>query len=110
MSRPSATACSRSRGLQVADPRNPQRLAVDTLDLDIHAGEIVGIYGLMASGRTEFLEAIAGRLPAAAGTIGFLGVDLKKTTVRERIRRGVALVPRTASATGSSRPCRWDTT
>ena len=81
------------RGLQVTDPRNPQRLAVDSLDLDIHAGEIIGIYGLMASGRTEFLEAIAGRLPAAAGTIEFLGVDLKKTPVRERIRRGVALVP-----------------
>ena len=50
--------------LQVADPANPERLAVDGLDLEIRAGEIVGIYGLMASGRTELLEAIAGRTPS----------------------------------------------
>ena len=81
------------RGLQVADPANPERLAVDGLDLDIRAGEIVGVYGLMASGRTELLEAIAGRLPVTAGTVVFEGDDLGRAPVRERIRRGIALVP-----------------
>ena len=59
--------------LQVADPSNPQRLAVDGIDLVIRAGEIVGVYGLMASGRTELLEAIAGRLPVTSGSVTFDG-------------------------------------
>ncbi len=81
------------RRLQVADPSNPHRLAVDGIDLEIHTGEIVGIYGLMASGRTELLEAIAGRLPVASGSVRFDGEDLDRESVRERIRRGIALVP-----------------
>ncbi len=81
------------RGLQVTDPANPQRLAVDDLDLDVHSGEIVGVYGLMASGRTEFLEAVAGRLPATTGIITFDGEDVASLSIRERIRRGIALVP-----------------
>ena len=79
--------------LQVADPSNPHRLAVDGIDLEIRAGEIVGVYGLMASGRTELLEAIAGRLPVASGTVTFAGDELTDESVRERIRRGIALVP-----------------
>jgi erythritol transport system ATP-binding protein len=81
------------RALQVADPTNPQRLAVDGIDVDVRAGEIVGIYGLMASGRTEFMEAVAGRLPLAAGLVEFDGRQLEGQTVRQRIRSGVALVP-----------------
>ena len=79
--------------LQVADPSNPQRLAVDGIDLVIRAGEIVGVYGLMASGRTELLEAIAGRLPVTSGSVTFDGDLLGTESVRERIRRGIALVP-----------------
>ena len=79
--------------LQVADPSNPHRLAVDDIDLEIRAGEIVGVYGLMASGRTELLEAIAGRLPVTSGTVTFEGRVLDGESVRERIRRGIALVP-----------------
>ncbi len=79
--------------LTVADPSNPLRLAVDGIDLEIRAGEIVGVYGLMASGRTELLEAIAGRLPVTSGTVTFAGTELGSESVRERIRRGIALVP-----------------
>jgi erythritol transport system ATP-binding protein len=81
------------RGLSVADPGNPGRLAVEELDLDVHAGEIVSIYGLMGAGRTELLETLAGRLPVADGTVLVDGTDLTKATVGERIGRGLALVP-----------------
>jgi erythritol transport system ATP-binding protein len=80
-------------GVTVADPSNPNRLSIDEIDLEIHAGEIVGIYGLMASGRTELLEAIAGRLPITSGQLTFAGNQLDRESVRERIRRGIALVP-----------------
>ncbi len=81
------------RGLSVADPGNPGRLAVEELDLTVHAGEIVSIYGLMGAGRTELLETLAGRLQVADGTVVVDGADLTKATVGERISRGLALVP-----------------
>ena len=37
---------------------------VDRLSLDVRAGEIVCIYGLMGAGRTELLECVAGRMTA----------------------------------------------
>ena len=79
--------------VRVADRSNPHRLAVDGIDLELRAGEIVGVYGLMAAGRTELLEAIAGRLPLASGTVTYDGRDLRGESVRERIRQGIALVP-----------------
>ena len=93
--------------LQVADPANPERLAVDGLDLEIRAGEIVGVYGLMASGRTELLEAIAGRLPVDLGHVTFEGEDLGRAPVARADRAAASRwCPRTGSATGSSRRCR----
>jgi erythritol transport system ATP-binding protein len=81
------------RGLSVADPTNPGRLSVEELDLTVHAGEIVSIYGLMGAGRTELLETLAGRLPVADGEVRVEGADITKASVGDRIRRGLALVP-----------------
>ncbi len=77
----------------VADPHNPHRLAIDQVSLTLHEGEILGIYGLMGAGRTELLEAIAGRLTPAAGTISLDGEPLTNTSIRHRIGRGIVLVP-----------------
>lgn len=81
------------RGLSVADPGNPGRLAVADLDLTVHAGEIVCLYGLMGAGRTELLEALAGRLPVSAGAVLVDGVEVTTASIGERIDRGLALVP-----------------
>jgi erythritol transport system ATP-binding protein len=81
------------RGLSVADPSSPDRLAVDEVTFGVHAGEIVGVYGLMGCGRTELLEALAGRLPMAAGAADLDGEPLGTTGLRARIGRGLALVP-----------------
>ncbi|HEY3436235.1 MAG TPA: sugar ABC transporter ATP-binding protein [Actinotalea sp.] len=81
------------RGVSVADPANPGRLAVADLDLTVHAGEIVCLYGLMGAGRTELLEALAGRLPVSAGAVLVDGEDLTTATIGQRIDRGLALVP-----------------
>ncbi|NGN62597.1 sugar ABC transporter ATP-binding protein [Streptomyces sp. A7024] len=79
-------------GLSVADPATPGRLAVHDISTTVRAGETVGIYGLMGSGRTELLECLAGRLPAASGTVRLHGEPLTGD-VRRRIRTGVVLVP-----------------
>ena len=66
---------------------------VDHLSLQVRAGEIVCIYGLMGAGRTELLEAVAGRGELANGRVLLAGKDLAGLTIAERIARGLALVP-----------------
>ncbi|MDA0138820.1 sugar ABC transporter ATP-binding protein [Solirubrobacter sp. CPCC 204708] len=78
--------------LSVPDPRNPGRLSVDGVSLSVRAGEIVGLYGLMGAGRTELLEALAGRLKAVSGEVEIDG-ELIEGPVAARIARGLTLVP-----------------
>lgn len=63
------------------------------LNLDVRAGEIVCIYGLMGAGRTELLETVAGRLRATGGQIVLEGHEISHLSIGERIARGLALVP-----------------
>lgn len=79
--------------VSVRDSSNPERLSVDGLSLEVRAGEIVCLYGLMGAGRTELLEALAGRTPLASGRTLLEGQDIKGLSIAERIRRGLALVP-----------------
>ncbi|BDI21549.1 sugar ABC transporter ATP-binding protein [Herbiconiux sp. L3-i23] len=81
------------RDVSVADPSNASRLAVDRISLDVRAGEIVCLYGLMGAGRTELLEALAGRSPVQAGTVTVKGSIIDKQSIAERIGLGLALVP-----------------
>nr|WP_216845625.1 sugar ABC transporter ATP-binding protein [Rathayibacter sp. VKM Ac-2857] len=81
------------RGVSVADPSIPGRDVVDRIDLDVREGEIVCLYGLMGAGRTELLEAIAGRTAVTAGTISKSGRDLAGMSIAERIGAGLGLVP-----------------
>lgn len=81
------------RGVTIADPTNPSRLSVDGLNLDVRTGEIVCLYGLMGAGRTELLEALAGRLPIQSGTVTMRGTPIKRQSIAERIELGLALVP-----------------
>jgi erythritol transport system ATP-binding protein len=81
------------RDLTVLDADNPERAIVDGLDLDVRAGEIVCIYGLMGAGRTELLEAIAGKEAVAAGDIRLEGRSILSDSIADRISSGVGLVP-----------------
>ncbi|MGX5849138.1 sugar ABC transporter ATP-binding protein [Mesorhizobium sp. PL10] len=66
---------------------------VDHLSLDVKAGEIVCIYGLMGAGRTELLESVAGRVPMAGGRALLEGEDVSGLTIAQRIGKGLVLVP-----------------
>ena len=79
--------------LRVPDPDASGRLAVDGVSLQVRAGEIVCLYGLMGAGRTELLEALAGRQPIASGRVLLGGRDLRGMSVAERIAAGIGLVP-----------------
>ncbi len=64
-----------------------------TVDLTIHAGEIVGIAGLVGAGRTELLESLFGVRPRLGGSVSISGKSLTPGVPREAIRLGMALVP-----------------
>ena len=80
-------------GVTVLDPDNPERAVVKDLDLEVRAGEIVCIYGLMGAGRTELLETIAGRGRVERGEILLDGRSILGDSIAERIEHGVGLVP-----------------
>lgn len=78
--------------LRVADP-DSGRVAVHDMNLQVKAGEIVCLYGLMGAGRTELLEALAGRQPIASGRVLLNGVDIAGLSIEQRIAEGIGLVP-----------------
>jgi rhamnose transport system ATP-binding protein len=66
---------------------------VHDVSLDVHAGEIVGVFGLVGSGRTELLETVFGLHRAERGEVSVEGVPLARGSVLAATRAGVALVP-----------------
>lgn len=64
------------------------------VDLEISGGEILGIGGLVGSGRTTTLRALAGLEPGAKGALWVDGTRRRvPRSVREARRLGVALIP-----------------
>ncbi len=63
------------------------------ISFDVHPGEIVGIAGLVGSGRTELLRAIFGAEPADRGTLLVRGRPVRIRSPRDAIRQGIAMVP-----------------
>jgi ribose transport system ATP-binding protein len=65
---------------------------VRDISLSVRPGEIVGIAGLVGSGRTELLEAVFGQRPRDSGTVTVLGEELHGGPA-EAMARGVAMIP-----------------
>ena len=59
----------------------------------VHAGEVVGLAGLVGAGRTEIIRAIAGADPYDSGTIRVGGTQLRGGDIRAAIRAGVGHIP-----------------
>ncbi|CAM5774169.1 sugar ABC transporter ATP-binding protein [Labrys miyagiensis] len=81
------------RAEDICLPRVTGGLAVDHVSLAVRQGEIVGIYGLMGAGRSEFFDCVMGRHRHATGRIFIDGKPVAEKDVTGRIRRGLALIP-----------------
>ncbi|WP_082514389.1 MULTISPECIES: sugar ABC transporter ATP-binding protein [unclassified Frigoribacterium] len=77
-------------------------LRVDDLDVapklrgvsfEGRAGEVLGIAGLLGSGRTELLQAIAGFRPATGGTVSIAGSVVDRPTASRMLALGVGMTP-----------------
>jgi ribose transport system ATP-binding protein len=66
---------------------------VDSVDLDLYAGEVLGIAGLMGSGRSELARAIFGIDRISAGTISVRGEQVRIRRPQDAIDLGIVLVP-----------------
>ena len=67
--------------------------AVQAVSFELRRGEILGIAGMVGSGRTELLRMIFGVDRPDEGEIEFLGSAQRLRDPEEAIRRGIALVP-----------------
>ena len=63
------------------------------ISLKVHAGEVLGLGGLVGAGRTELAEVIFGAAAKQSGQILLNGKEINPKAPREAIDLGIALVP-----------------
>ncbi|QKW23327.1 sugar ABC transporter ATP-binding protein [Kitasatospora sp. NA04385] len=90
---PDARPALRARGLRV-------RHRVHDVGFDVHRGEVLGLGGLLGSGRSETAKAVVGALGADAGRVEVDGAELTRRSPAAAIRAGVVLLPEDRKAEG----------
>lgn len=74
--------------------------AIQPMDLDLHAGEVVGFAGLLGSGRTETASILFGVDKPDTGSISINGKKVTEHSPLNSIKRGIALCPEDRKAAG----------
>jgi len=72
----------------------------DGISLQVRAGEILGLAGLIGAGRSRLLRAIAGAERVHGGTIAVRGRRLRRNSIRSAKRYGIALIPEDRATEG----------
>ena len=78
--------------ISVEHPQNPKKQIVSGVSFEVRKGEILGIGGLVGSGRSELVNAVFGKIPRLSGSIYIDGRPRRITNPREAINAGIALV------------------
>ncbi|MFD8570640.1 sugar ABC transporter ATP-binding protein [Streptomyces sp. NPDC059639] len=70
------------------------------VSLEVRPGEVVGLGGLLGSGRSETAKAIAGALPTDSGRVVVAGAPVRTGSTPAAIRAGISLLPEDRKAEG----------
>ncbi|RKS80413.1 ribose transport system ATP-binding protein [Motilibacter peucedani] len=70
-----------------------RKLVLEDISLTVHPGEIVGLAGLLGSGRSETARAVFGAMPVDSGSVAVGGEVSRHRSPAASIRRGVAMLP-----------------
>ncbi|TXR91977.1 sugar ABC transporter ATP-binding protein [Bacillus sp. SH7-1] len=74
--------------------------AFENISFTVHAGEIVGIAGIIGSGRTELAEAIFGLKTIKSGSILLEGKSIDTCSLHKRLDEGLVYVPEDRARNG----------
>ena len=81
-------------GLCLDDTQRRGRRLLEDISLQVRAGEVLGIYGLMGAGRSELLGSVFGLFPdRVSGTVKMDGRPVRIASPRDAVRLGLALLP-----------------
>lgn len=62
------------------------------VNFEVHAGEVLGVSGLMGAGRTEIMQAIFGNMPNVTGKIYMNGVEIKNKNPEMAKKNGIGFI------------------
>jgi simple sugar transport system ATP-binding protein len=74
--------------------------SIEPFDLDIHPGEVVGLAGLLGSGRTEMVRLLYGADHSDSGTTTIAGQAIKLRTPRQALNRKIAFASENRKSEG----------
>lgn len=77
-----------------------RRHVLDDISLELRPGEVLGLAGLLGSGRSETAKALAGALPLDSGSVTVAGRRLGRPSPAAAIRAGISLLPEDRKAEG----------
>jgi simple sugar transport system ATP-binding protein len=63
------------------------------INFNLHPGEVLGVTGLLGSGRTELALSLFGEMPATRGKVFIAGKEVQIKNIQDAMRQGIAYVP-----------------
>jgi ABC-type sugar transport system ATPase subunit len=108
---PTGDLARQTAGEELLRVREVHAPGVDIPEFQVRSGEIVGLAGLVGSGRTRMLRAIAGADPVRGGEVWVSGKPRGwPSSPREALRLGIALAPEDRKGQGLllRRPSAWN--
>jgi ribose transport system ATP-binding protein len=80
-------------GKVIVETRNLSGNGFEDVSMSVREGEIVGLYGLIGAGRSEFVTTLYGRHARTAGTVLWNGREVTIRSEHDAMRLGIALAP-----------------
>ena len=84
----------------VLELKNMCNYKVSDINLQLHRGEVLGLYGLVGAGRTEILQSIFGIKPITEGEMLINGKRVSFKDTQEAIRHKIGLAPESRKTQG----------